>query len=239
MHSQGGLGNVGEPHVSWHNSRMRGPGDQRPWRGGEASTPTRAPRGHHEHNGSRQGIGKRATSEATRDGQGGSRSGAEYRGRWGTVAHGTHWREGDGGHHVLVDGTTGDTVRSPTVTTKLQQIAEQAARDPARVFWTLAHLIDEDFLREAYRHTSKASAAGIDGVTAKQYAEHLDANLRDLHERLRSGRSQAAPVERVWIEKEDGRQRPIGKPTFEDKIVQRAVARLLEAIYEQDFYDGS
>ncbi len=107
------------------------------------------------------------------------------------MAHGTHWREGDAGHHVLVDGTTGDTVRSPTVTTKLQQIAEHAARDPARVFWTLAHLIDEDFLREAYRHTSKASAAGIDGVTAKQYAEHLDANLRDLHERLRSGRSQA------------------------------------------------
>ena len=52
---------------------------------------------------------------------------------------------------------------------------------------TLAHLIDEDFLREAYRHTSKSSAAGIDGVTAKQYAEHLDENLHDLHERLRSG----------------------------------------------------
>jgi len=56
---------------------------------------------------------------------------------------------------------------------------------------------------------------------------------------LRSGRYQAAPVERVWIEKADGGQRPIGKPTFEDKIVQRAVAMLLEAIYEQDFYDGS
>ena len=98
------------------------------------------------------------------------------------------------------------------------------------MFWTLAHLIDEDFLREAYRHTSKSSAAGVDGVTAQQYAEHLDDNLRDLHERLRSGRYQAAPVERVWIEKEDGRQRPIGKPTFEDKIVQRAVAMLLEAI---------
>jgi RNA-directed DNA polymerase len=138
-----------------------------------------------------------------------------------------------------VDGKTGDTLRSPTVTTKLQQIAEQAARDPDRVFWTLAHLIDEDFLREAYRHTSKSSAAGIDGVTAQQYAEHLDDNLHDLHERLRNGRYQAAPVERVWIEKEDGRQRPIGKPTFEDKIVQRAVAMLLEAIYEQDFYDGS
>ncbi len=130
-------------------------------------------------------------------------------------------------------------MRSPTVTPKLQRIAAQAARDPHRVFTTLAHLIDEDFLREAYRHTSKSSAAGIDGVTAQSYAEHLDENLRDLQERLRSGRYQAAPVERVWIEKDDGGQRPIGKPTFEDKIVQRAVAMLLEAIYEQDFYDGS
>jgi retron-type reverse transcriptase len=76
-------------------------------------------------------------------------------------------------------------------------------------------------------------------VTAKQYTEHLDDNLRDLHERLRRGRYQAAPVERVWIEKDDGGQRPIGKPAFEDKIVQRAVAMLLEAIYEQDFHDGS
>ena len=130
-------------------------------------------------------------------------------------------------------------MRSPTVTPQLQRLAAQAAHDPDRVFTTLAHLIDADFLREAYRHTSKSSAAGIDGVTAQQYAEHLDENLRDLHERLRSGRYQAAPVERVWIEKDDGGQRPIGKPTFEDKIVQRAVAMLLEAIYEQDFYDGS
>ena len=134
---------------------------------------------------------------------------------------------------------TGDTLRSPTVTPQLQRLAAQAARDPDRVFTTLAHLIDEDFLREAYRHTSKSSAAGIDGVTAQQYAEHLEENLRDLHERLRSGRYQAAPVERVWIEKDDGGRRPIGKPAFEDKIVQRAVAMLLEAIYEQDFSDCS
>jgi len=130
-------------------------------------------------------------------------------------------------------------LRSPTVTPKLQRIAAQAARDSERVFTTLAHLIDADFLREAYRHTSKSSAPGIDGVTAEAYAEHLDENLRDLHERLRSGRYQAAPVERVWIEKEDGSQRPIGKPAFEEKIVQRAVAMLLEAIYEQDFLDCS
>jgi retron-type reverse transcriptase len=130
-------------------------------------------------------------------------------------------------------------VRSPTVTPQLQRIAAQAAHDPNRVFTTLAHLIDVDFLREAYRQTSKASAPGIDGVTAQEYAEHLDENLRDLHERLRSGRYQAPPVERVWLEKDDGGQRPIGKPTFEDKLVQRVVAMRLEAIYEQDFYDGS
>jgi RNA-directed DNA polymerase len=128
---------------------------------------------------------------------------------------------------------------SPTVTPTLQRLAGQAARDPQRVFTTLAHLIDADFLHEAYRRTSKSSAPGIDGVTARSYAEHLDEHRHDLHERLRSGRYQAAPVERVWIEKDDGGQRPIGKPAFEDKIVQRAVAMLLEAIYEQDFLDCS
>ena len=130
-------------------------------------------------------------------------------------------------------------MRSPTVTPQLQRIAAQAAHDADRVCTPLAHWIDEDFLREAYRQTNKSSAAGIDGMTAKQYAEHLDENLRDLHERLRRGCYQAPPVERVWLEKEDGGQRPIGKPTFEDKIVQRAVAMLLEAIYEQDFQDSS
>ena len=75
-------------------------------------------------------------------------------------------------------------MRSPTVTPKLQRIAAQAARDSARVCTTLASLVDEDFLREAYRHTSKSSAPGIDGVTAEAYAEHLDEHLRDLHERL-------------------------------------------------------
>ena len=89
---------------------------------------------------------------------------------------------------------------SPTVSTKLQQIAEQARRYPSRVFTTLAHHIDVDFLREAYRRTRKSSAPGVDGVTAKQYAENLESNLLSLHERLRSGRYQAPPVERVWLE---------------------------------------
>jgi group II intron reverse transcriptase/maturase len=107
------------------------------------------------------------------------------------------------------------------------------------VFTTLAHHIDVDFLREAYRRTNKSSSPGIDGVTAKQYAENLEENLQVLHERLRNGCYKAPPVERVWLEKEGGKERPIGMPTFEDKIVQRAVTMLLEAIYEQDFYDFS
>jgi RNA-directed DNA polymerase len=79
----------------------------------------------------------------------------------------------------------------------------------------------------------------MDGVTAKRDAEDLDDNRRDVHERLRSGGDQAAPVARVWIETDDGGQRPIGKPGFEDKIVQRAVAMRLEAIDAPDVHDGS
>jgi group II intron reverse transcriptase/maturase len=119
---------------------------------------------------------------------------------------------------------------------KLQSIAQQAQRSPAMVFHNVFHLIDHDFLLEAYRLTRKNSAPGVDQVTATQYAEHLEDNLRDLHERLRDNRYVAPPVERVWIEKEGGKKRPIGKPCFEDKSVQRAVVMILEAIFDQDFY---
>ena len=118
---------------------------------------------------------------------------------------------------------------------------------PRRAFVSLMHmgctplacLSDPDFLREASHQTSQSSAAGIAGVTAQPYAEHLDENLRDVHERLRRGCSQAAPVEHVWMAKDDGGQRPIGTPTCEDQMVQRAVARRLAAIDEPDFSDGS
>jgi len=133
----------------------------------------------------------------------------------------------------------GDTSRSQTVSTTLQRIAEQAVQYPDMVFTTLAHMIDVDLLHEAYKRTSKKSAPGLDKVSAKDYAENLEENLNDLHERLRRGKYVAPPVERVWIDKENGKKRPIGKPTFEDKIVQRAVEMLLSAIYEQMFYDFS
>lgn len=102
---------------------------------------------------------------------------------------------------------------SPTVSAKLQWIAEQAVRDPGRVFTSLAHLIDIDFLKEAYVRTRKDGAPGVDGVTAEEYARNLDGNLQNLHERLRTGRYQAPPVRRVWLDKDDGKKRPIGIPT--------------------------
>jgi RNA-directed DNA polymerase len=157
----------------------------------------------------------------------------------GTEAQGTRGRDGDAGHHASLEGTTGGSSRPQTVSTKLQRLAEQARRDPRYVFTNLAHLIDVDFLREAYHRTRKSSAPGIDGVRAAQYAERLEENLRALHERLRSGSYRAPAIRRVWISKEDGRQRPIGIPVFEDKIVQRAVAMLLGAIFEQDFREVS
>ena len=128
---------------------------------------------------------------------------------------------------------------SPTVSTKLQRIAEQAVRDPGRVFTTLAHLIDVGFLKEAYHRTRKDAAPGVDGVTAEEYGKNLDENLRNLHERLRTGRYKAPPVKRVWLYKDDGGKRPIGMTAFEDKIAQRAVAMILGAVYEQDFEDFS
>jgi len=133
----------------------------------------------------------------------------------------------------------GETPGSPTVSMKLQSMATQAKRYPEMVFDNVFPLIDRECLLEAYRLTRKNSAPGVDKVTAKQYAENLDDNLRDLHERLRDNRYVAPPVERVWIEKEGGKKRPIGKPCFEDKIVQRAVVMILEAIFDQDFQECS
>jgi RNA-directed DNA polymerase len=156
-------------------------------------------------------------------------------GTWGTEVQGTHGREGEAGHDVSLGGKTGETLSSPTVSTKLQRIAEQAVREPGRVFTTLAHLIDVDFLKEAYRRTRKDGAVGVDGVTAEEYAESLDENLRNLDERLRSGCYEAPPVKRAWLDKDDGGERPIGMPGFEDKIAQRAVTMILGAVYEQDF----
>ena len=118
---------------------------------------------------------------------------------------------------------------------KRQSIAEQAQRYPAMVCNTVCHLIDCEFLRAASRQPRTSRAPGADQVTATQYAENLAAKRQDLHGRGRDHRYVAPPVERVWLEKDDGKQRPRGKPCCEDKRVQRAVVMILEAIFEHDF----
>lgn len=131
------------------------------------------------------------------------------------------------------------TLRSENISTRLARIAELARKHPERVFTSLHHVIDVAWLREAYRRTRKNAAAGVDGQTAEQYAERLEDNLAELLVRFRTGSYSAPPVRRVHLPKGNGRTRPIGVPTFEDKILQRAVAMVLEAIYEQDFHPGS
>ncbi|RKY23011.1 MAG: group II intron reverse transcriptase/maturase [Planctomycetota bacterium] len=133
----------------------------------------------------------------------------------------------------------GDTQKSETVSTKLERIAEQARENPELVFISLVHLMDVDFLREAFHRLRKDTAPGIDGMMAKKYAENLDENLLNLHERLAHKKYRATPVKRVWLDEDDGKKRPIGITVLEDKIVQRAVAMLMGAVYEQDFYDFS
>ena len=126
------------------------------------------------------------------------------------------------------------------VLTTQQRIAMLAQRSPDFAFFSLAHYIDLEWLEEAYHRTRKDGAAGVDDVTGKDYAEHLHDNLQRLLDRLKSGTYKAPPVKRTHIPKgTKGDTRPIGIPTFEDKIVQRAVVMLLEPIYEHDFHDGS
>jgi RNA-directed DNA polymerase len=127
--------------------------------------------------------------------------------------------------------------RAPAVvvSTKLERIAKLAKEKPGVALTTLAHHIDVEWLREAYRRTRKDGAKGVDGQSAEQYAQRLEENLASLLDRAKSGTYQAPPVRRAYIPKGDGSQRPIGIPTFEDKVLQRAVAMVLEAVYEQDF----
>ena len=133
-----------------------------------------------------------------------------------------------------------ETQGSGTVCMKLERIAKLAREHCAEALTTLAHHIDLEWLREAYRRTRKDGATGIDGQTAQQYAAKLEENLGSLLERAKSGDYVAPPVRRAHIPKGDGDEtRPIGIPTFEDKVLQRAVAMVLEAIYEQDFLDCS
>jgi RNA-directed DNA polymerase len=125
------------------------------------------------------------------------------------------------------------------VSTKQQRIAEIARQVPVALT-SLSHHIDLNWLYEAYRRTRKDGAPGVDGQTAKEYERELEANLQSLLDRAKAGeRYKAPPVRRVYIPKGDGSTRPLGIPTFEDKVLQRAVVMAMEPVYEQDFLDCS
>ena len=123
----------------------------------------------------------------------------------------------------------------PGAPSALDRVRQVARRDKEARFTALLHHVDVDRLRTAYRAIRPKAAPGVDGVTWAEYGQDLEANLRDLHARVQAGRYRAKPSRRVYIPKADGRLRPLGIASLEDKIVQRAVVEVLNAVYEVDF----
>ena len=122
---------------------------------------------------------------------------------------------------------------------ELSRIAELAKQDAGRKFYSIAHLLTQEALWEAFTNLRRNAAAGVDGVTYAAYEEHLVENLHELHEKLKRKSYRAQPLRRIYIPKEDGKSRAISIPALEDKIVQRATVELLNVIFEQDFLDCS
>ena len=122
---------------------------------------------------------------------------------------------------------------------ELHRLAELARQDAGRKFYSIAHWLTKEALWEAFDNLRKDAAAGVDGVTYADYEGRLVENLHKLHEKVTSRTYRAQPLRRIYIDKEDGRKRPISIPALEDKIVQRATVDLLNAIFEQDFLNCS
>ena len=170
----------------------------------------------------------------------GSRSALIVPVKRGNRPEGPRGGKGGAGDTEPLEGKTTESPTSDTVSTRLQRIAELAREDPGRAFRSLAHHIDIELLHEAFRRTRKDGATGVDGQTGRGYEDRLEENLCSLLDRFKSGQYKAPPVRRTYVPKGDGSQtRPIGIPTFEDKVLQRAVTMVLEAVYEQDFFSCS
>ena len=121
------------------------------------------------------------------------------------------------------------------VSSDLDRVRQVARKDKDVRFTALLHHVTVDRLREAYRAIRPDAAAGVDGVTWRDYGSDLEANLSDLHARVHRGAYRARPTRRVFIPKADGRLRPLGVASLEDKVLQRAVVEVLNAVYEEDF----
>jgi RNA-directed DNA polymerase len=133
-----------------------------------------------------------------------------------------------------------DTQRSESVCTKQRRIADIARQRPQERLTALNHYLDVEWLTEAYHRVRRDGAPGVDGQTVADYGRQLEANLQSLLQRAKCGSYVAPPVKRVHIPKDgSGETRPIGMPTSEDKVLQRAIVMLLEPIYEEAFYDFS
>jgi RNA-directed DNA polymerase len=125
--------------------------------------------------------------------------------------------------------------RAVSAPSALDRVRQRARQDRKAKFTTLLHHVTVDRLREAFLQLRKKAAPGVDGVAWESYATNLEENLEELHVRLHHGAYRATPSRRAFIPKADGRQRPLGIASLEDKLVQRAVADAMNAIYEEDF----
>lgn len=121
------------------------------------------------------------------------------------------------------------------MSTKLDRITEKAKADPKLQFTALMHLVTPEFLMETWRQMNRRGTSGVDGETTREFEQDLASRCQDIVDRLKARRYQAPPVRRVEIPKGGGKTRPLGIPTVEDRLVQRAVARILESVYEGDF----
>jgi RNA-directed DNA polymerase len=163
-----------------------------------------------------------------------------------TSVHGTWCSEGDAGRHLRTTaGQAGTTPAGPgtpspvPISRRLERLATQAREYPDMAFTTLAHHLDGAMREDAFRRLNPRSAPGVDRVTWRMYKEHLATTLEALHEQLVNDTYSPQPVVRRLIPKSHGTLRPLGLPALEDKIVAKAVARLLEAIDAQDCCDAS
>src|SRR5580765_7547735 len=147
------------------------------------------------------------------------------------------WREGATQNSLPNERHTAAPEADLTVSTKLAGLVARARKE-ARLT-NVIQFVDEEVLRLAFRSLRKQAAPGVDGQSYEDYAKDLPANLQGVHERLRSGRYRAPAVRRAYIPKANGKLRPLGITTIEDRVVQKAVAWVLSAVYEQDFLELS
>lgn len=151
---------------------------------------------------------------------------------------GSLWREGKADSSQPREGNMLETQSSDAMSTSLPRLAALGRKHPERCFTNLNRYLTKDLLRAAFHQTRKDGAVGVDGQTAAEYAEALEDNLESLLARAKSGRYVAPPVRRGYVPKGTG-CRPIGIPTFEDKVLQRAIVLILEKLYEPIFHPHS